>query len=94
MISMLPNPSDLSDARTNAVKISAPCHPSKAAPAGRILLKSITSKTRSHSLFRQGCMLYELIPNMPEHRFAPLMTAFVQAVSKATAFSGLSAVPK
>ena len=26
-------------------------------------LKSNTSKTRSHSLFRQGCMLYELIPN-------------------------------
>jgi hypothetical protein len=35
-------------------------------------LKSNTSKTRSHSLFRQGCMLYELIPNMPEHRLAPL----------------------
>ena len=35
------------------------------------LLKSNTSKTRSHSLFRQGCMLYELIPNMPEHRLAP-----------------------
>ena len=34
-------------------------------------LKSNTSKTRSHSLFRQGCMLYELIPNMPEHRLAP-----------------------
>ena len=26
------------------------------------LLKSNTSKTRTHSLFRQGCMLYELIP--------------------------------
>jgi hypothetical protein len=25
-------------------------------------LKSNTSKTRTHSLFRQGCMLYELIP--------------------------------
>jgi hypothetical protein len=32
------------------------------------LLKSNTSKTRTHSLFRQGCLLYELIPNMPEHR--------------------------
>ncbi len=32
------------------------------------LLKSNTSKTRSHSLFRQGCMLYELIPNMPAPR--------------------------
>ena len=37
------------------------------------LLKSNTSKTRTHSLFRQGCMLYELIPNMPEHRLVPLM---------------------
>ena len=36
------------------------------------LLKSNTSKTRTHSLFRQGCMLYDLIPNMPEHRLAPL----------------------
>ena len=40
------------------------------------LLKSNTAKTRTHSLFRQGCMLYDLIPNMPEHRLAPLMQAF------------------
>ena len=57
------------------------------------LLKSNTSKTRTHSLFRQGCMLYELIPNMPEHRLAPLMTDFAKAVSQATAFSGLFAHP-
>ena len=55
------------------------------------LLKSNTSKTRTHSLFRQGCMLYELIPNMPEHRLAPLIAAFAQAVSKTPAFSGLFA---
>ncbi len=53
------------------------------------LLKSNTSKTRSHSLFRQGCMLYELIPNMPEHRLAPLITAFAVAVSQASEFSSL-----
>ena len=29
------------------------------------LLKSNTAKRRTHSLFRQGCMLYELIPTMP-----------------------------
>jgi len=29
-------------------------------------LKSNTTKRRTHSLFRQGCMLYELIPTMPE----------------------------
>ena len=58
------------------------------------LLKSNTSKTRSHSLFRQGCMLYELIPNMPEHRLAPLMAAFAKAVSQASQFSGLFAQPE
>lgn len=47
------------------------------------LLKSNTSKTRTHSLFRQGCILYELIPNMPEHRLAPLMEKFAEAVSNA-----------
>ena len=52
------------------------------------LLKSNTSKTRSHSLFRQGCMLYELIPNMPEHRLAPLMIAFAKAVDQASEFNG------
>jgi len=49
-------------------------------------LKSNTSKTRSHSLFRQGCMLYELIPNMPEHRPAPLIEKFAEAVSNAGTF--------
>ena len=55
------------------------------------LLKSNTSKTRTHSLFRQGCMLYELIPNMPEHRLSPLIAAFAKAVSQTTAFSGVFA---
>lgn len=58
------------------------------------LLKSNTSKTRTHSLFRQGCMLYELIPNMPEHRLAPLMQAFAQAVSEAPEFGPLLATEK
>jgi Transposase DDE domain len=51
------------------------------------LLKSNTSKTRMHSLFRQGCMLYDLIPNMPEHRLAPLMQAFNTAVANAGFFA-------
>ena len=51
------------------------------------LMKSNTSKTRTHSLYRQGCMLYDLIPNMPEHRLAPLMQNFAEAVSKAGVFS-------
>jgi len=51
------------------------------------LLKSNTSKTRTHSLFRQGCMLYELIPNMPEHRLLPLMQKFAEALSQAGVFA-------
>ncbi|MGH7041857.1 MAG: hypothetical protein ACREFY_06970 [Acetobacteraceae bacterium] len=35
------------------------------------LLKSNTSKTRTHSLFRHGCMLYDPIPIMPEHSLDP-----------------------
>ena len=57
-------------------------------------LKSNTSKTRSHSLFRQGCMLYELIQTLPEHRLAPLMAAFAKAVSQASQFGGLFASPE
>ena len=54
-------------------------------------LISNRSKTRSHSLFRQGCMLYELIPNMPEHRCAPLMAAFAKAVAQDGQFNGIFA---
>jgi hypothetical protein len=40
------------------------------------MLKSNTVKTRVHSLFRQGCMWYELITNMPEERLLPLMQRY------------------
>ena len=53
------------------------------------LLKSNTSRTRTHSLFRQGCMLYELIPNMPEHRLLPLMEKFAKVLSNAGQFTTL-----
>lgn len=39
-------------------------------------LKANTVKQRTHSLFRQGCMHYELIPTMPEERLRPLMQRF------------------
>ena len=55
------------------------------------LLKSNTSKTRTHSLFRQGCMLYEIIPNMPELRLISLMTSFAKAISQTSVFSKLLA---
>jgi hypothetical protein len=56
------------------------------------LLKSNTSKTRTHSLFRQGCMLFELIPTMPEHRLLPLMEKFASVVNEDKSFSGLFSV--
>ena len=40
------------------------------------MLKTNTVKRRVHSLFRQGCMLYDLIPTMPEARLRPLMQRF------------------
>ena len=52
-------------------------------------LKSNTSKTRTHSLFRQGCMLYELIPNMPEHRLTPLVQKFSEYVNQNNALEKL-----
>ena len=39
-------------------------------------LKANTVKTRTHSLFRQGLMLYQHIPNWPEHRLRPLVEQF------------------
>jgi hypothetical protein len=58
------------------------------------LLKSNTSTKRTHSLFRQGCMLYDLIPNMPEHRLLPLMRKFNEVVSTAGAFGAALAQAK
>jgi hypothetical protein len=58
------------------------------------LLKSNTSKTRTHSLFRQGCMLYGLIPTMPEHRLAPLMEKFAEAVATSRFFPTATVVAK
>jgi hypothetical protein len=42
------------------------------------MLKTNTAKRRVHSLFRQGCILYDLIPMMPEVRLRPLMQRFTQ----------------
>src|SRR5450432_839557 len=58
------------------------------------LLKSNTSKTRTHSLFRQGCMLYELIPNMPDHRLVPLMACFAEMLVSSGLFGGFLSAAK
>ena len=39
-------------------------------------LKANTVKRRTHSLFRQGLMLYHYLPNWPEDRIRPLMEKF------------------
>jgi hypothetical protein len=49
-------------------------------------LKSNTVKTRSHSLFRQGCMLYDLTPNMPEHRLRPLVERYAELLQQSRVF--------
>ena len=51
------------------------------------LLKSNTSKRRTHSLFRQGCLLYDLIPNMPEHRLRPLIQRYQELLRQNHTFS-------
>ena len=50
-------------------------------------LKANTVKRRTHSLFRQGCMLYNLIPTMLEERLRPLMERFSQLLLQHRAFS-------
>jgi len=39
-------------------------------------LKANTVKTRTHSLFRQGMMIYEALPNMKERWLKPIMERF------------------
>ena len=50
-------------------------------------LKSNTTKRRTHSLFRQGCMLYDLIPNMPEARLLPLIERYTAMLAELPVFA-------
>lgn len=52
-------------------------------------LKSNTAKRRTHSLFRQGCMLYELIPTMPDIRLRPLMERYATLLREHPVFADL-----
>jgi DDE family transposase len=56
------------------------------------MLKSNTAKRRTHSLFRQGAMLYDLIPNMPAHRLAPLMAKYDELIGTLPVFRTLFAM--
>jgi hypothetical protein len=55
-------------------------------------LKSNTSQRRTHSLFRQGAMLYELIPMMPEPRLRPLVERFGAMMLEIPTFASLYGV--
>jgi len=50
-------------------------------------LKSNTTTRRTHSLFRQGCMLYELIPTMPEVPLHPLIERFAAMLAELPVFA-------
>ena len=50
-------------------------------------LESNTAKRRSHSLFRQGCMPYELTPTMPEPRLLPLVQKFADMLADLPVFA-------
>ena len=50
-------------------------------------LKSNTTKRRTHSLFRQGGMLYQLIPNMTEFMLRPLIEQFAQTLAAQPVFA-------
>jgi hypothetical protein len=50
-------------------------------------LKSNTTKRRTHSLFSQGCMLYDLILTMPESRLGPLVERFAEMLAEQTVFA-------
>jgi len=56
------------------------------------LLKSNTVKKRVHSLFRQGCMLYELIPTMPADRLRPLTKRFSDMLDEHRVFKDMFGV--
>ena len=51
------------------------------------LLRSNTTKRRTHSLFRQGCMLYDLIPTMPDQRLIPLIERFAAMLAEVKVFA-------
>src|ERR1700757_536365 len=50
-------------------------------------LRTSTAKRRVHSLFRQGCLLYDLIPNMPEQRLCLLIERYQELLRQNRTFS-------
>ena len=53
------------------------------------MLKSSTTKRRVHSLFRQGCLLYDLLPTMRNEWLVPLMRRFSQMLQNQPLFANV-----
>jgi hypothetical protein len=49
-------------------------------------LKANTAKSRTYSLFRQGCFYYQALPMMPEAQLRPLIELFAQLVREQPIF--------
>ena len=56
------------------------------------MLKANTVKTRTMSLYNQGCCYYRAIPNMPAERLVPLMEAFAKQIEDHPALSSIFGV--
>jgi hypothetical protein len=51
------------------------------------ILKTNTPERREHSLFRQGCILYDPIAQMPERWLKPLLRAFTRMLDQQPLFT-------
>jgi hypothetical protein len=56
------------------------------------MLKTNTAKRRVHSLFRQGCLLYDLLPTMRDDWLRPLMRRFSQMLQEQPLFTDVFGV--
>jgi hypothetical protein len=55
-------------------------------------LKTNAVKRRTHSLFRQGCMVYDPISNMPDKWLIPIMKSFEQLIREHDTFTDVYGV--
>ena len=55
-------------------------------------LKTNTVKKTTHSLFRQGCMVYDLLPNMPGRWPMPIMQSLAQSIQEQALCQGIYGV--
>ena len=73
------------DLHAKRVELALRCHPRR--DAQRFSRGLHDPKRRVHSLFRQGCMLYDLIPMMPETRLRPLIQRFSRMLHEQPLFA-------